>query len=208
MTILKHHLIRLGLTAICCATLGACEGNFGGRLDPVIASSLGPDVDALSTGADRRLVLASQVTRYAGRRIPQADGSTLTVNEAGKELVVCAEPAPDVAEALAASLSASASASRSENEKVEAALERQLATSIGALVKRSQGLQFFRDGVFALCQGSMNGINNPKVIAEEFEALRLNAVKLIEKEIMTEAWNTPVQVTIAAPNLTGGGTGK
>ena len=112
---------------------------------------------------------------------------------------MCAEPAADVAEALAASLSASASASRSESEQVKAELERQLATSIGALIKRSQGLQFFRDGVFALCQGAMNGFGDEKAIQHEFGELRKTAERLIMKEIQTPGWHKPVSITINAP---------
>lgn len=74
----------------------------------------------------------------------------------------CAEPPPDVAEALASSLTllAEGSAKDKTSGDVKARLEvaKTLATSIRTLFRRSQGAQFFRDGLFNLCQAYLNGV--------------------------------------------------
>ena len=81
----------------------------------------------------------------------------------------CAEPSPDVAQALTATLQASANASASaqiksaagDTKSGDADLAAQFAQSLAAsnsqLFNRSQGVQLFRDASYALCQAYLNG---------------------------------------------------
>lgn len=195
--------LRVGLTLLMPFGLAACDGGFGGRLDPVIASPLGPDVHALATGAERRLVLAAQIDEFVptGKTVI-IDGTkreVLTVREKGA-LVVCAEPSPDALEALSASVAARIEAARGQDLQAKAELTRDITTSVGSVLKRSQGLQLFRDGVFALCQGSMNGLRTPELIAKEFRNLTNQSAELIMMEIKSDGWNaTPVIKVSATP---------
>jgi len=75
-------------------------------------------------------------------------------------------------------------------------LARSLVTSAGALTKRSQGLQVFRDGVFALCQARMNGFLTDPEFVEQTWRLRQETIKLIEIEIRHPNWNATPEITI------------
>ena len=117
------------------------------KANPVIEDRLGSPfakeevLGTLATTAERRLVLTPLQGEHYGK--------------------FCAEPSPDAAEALVATFKAAVDGNVTTANSVQGALKaelaRSLATSIAALTKRSQGLQFFRDGVFALCQSRMNG---------------------------------------------------
>ena len=136
------HLVSVALAAL---LLGGCALQ-GGRTDPVIPARIDDRVSALATGADRRLVLASETKL-------KADGE-------GGNLLVCAEPSPDAIEALSSSVEASVAAQLTGSETANVDAASRLATNVAMALRRTQGLQLFRDGVFALCQGAMNGMRD------------------------------------------------
>ncbi len=190
--------MSLRKTCLVCALLplAACSGGFGGRSDPVIGSNVGPDVHALATGAERRLVVS---TTFPAVTVTEAEtGKTYQTPET---TLVCAEPSPDAIEAISASLEASIEANSEAGAAAKAQYARELTTAVSAVLRRTQGLQLFRDGVFALCQGSMNGLRDQKTIAQEFADLRSDAIKLIKMELQGKAWNTPVVVQVS-PTVT------
>ncbi len=166
--------------SLICVSVTAC--GFDRRINPVLPTRVGSEVDALATDANRRLVLSQTGTKSNGQ----------------KTRFVCAEPSPDTVEALAASLSASGSSKRANGNVTEAEIKRTLATSAGLLLRRSQGLQFYRDAVFALCQGAMNGIRDEDAIAKQFKELTELSANLIRAEITSAAWAT--QPTIQVVN--------
>jgi hypothetical protein len=99
----------------------------------------------------------------------------------------CAEPPPDVAEALSSSLIllAKGSATDKTTAEVSARLEaaKTLATSVRTLFRRSQGAQFLRDGLFNLCQAYLNHvIKEDQYVAMYQELLRISQ-RLVEKEL-------------------------
>ena len=73
-------------------------------------------------------------------------------------------------------------------------------TSVAALTRRTQGLQFYRDGVFAYCQARMNGFMSQDEYRVAMQFLRQDAVKLIEAEINTENWGKLPTATVEAPS--------
>ena len=100
---------------------------------------------------------------------------------------MCAEPSPDVAEAITSSLTGSltASAQATDAEKAQAtiAATQALATSINSLFKRSQGVQFFRDGAFALCTAYLNGWMTTTDYSKAYESLLTASTGLIALEM-------------------------
>lgn len=174
--------------------LAGCELP-GGRTDPVIASRIDNRVSALATGAERRLVLTSQTRLKEG-------------GAKGGNLLVCAEPSPDAVEALSSSVEASIAAQRGGDQSANIDAANRLATSVALAMRRTQGLQLFRDGVFALCQGAMNGLRDakdPEVIYQKaFGDLVQTSAKLIELELKGEAWKTMPQVVVQTPALPAG----
>jgi hypothetical protein len=74
----------------------------------------------------------------------------------------CAEPSPDVAESISSSLRAAATASVAQGNTATAAAAitaaKDLSTSLSTLFIRTQGVQFMRDALYALCQDKMNGV--------------------------------------------------
>jgi hypothetical protein len=96
----------------------------------------------------------------------------------------CAEPPPDVAEALTSSLSLLAQGSAKDKTAGEASARleatRTLATSIRSLFTRSQGAQFLRDGLFHLCQAYLNhAIDEPQYFALYKELLTKSQALII-----------------------------
>lgn len=114
-------------------------------------------------------------------------------------LQFCAEPPPDVAEGLASSLRALAEASvDDEKSKISAQgaaeLSKSLSTSINTLFTRSQGVQVFRDGLFALCQAYINRIIGKEEYKEIYSDLLIKSYTLVLAEIP----NAEVEKTIGA----------
>ncbi|MHB1098370.1 MAG: hypothetical protein ACYCZR_02330 [Burkholderiales bacterium] len=99
----------------------------------------------------------------------------------------CAEPSPDVAESLASSLSfiAKGSVTDTTKKEAEARLEvaKTLATSVRTLFRRSQGAQFFRDGLFNLCQAYVNHTISGDQYVYMYRDLLMISQHLIEQEI-------------------------
>lgn len=99
---------------------------------------------------------------------------------------ICAEPSPDIAESLVSSLRAVAEATVNKGvAETTANLEvnKTLATAIATLFSRSQGVQFFRDNMYALCQAHMNGAIDKEKFGVEFTRISNLSAKLIAKEI-------------------------
>ena len=126
-------------------------------------------VTTFSTIASRRMVILSQVP-----------GGQATDN-----IIICAEPSPDVSDNIASSLAAALKASATDGTKsaeVASSVSKSLATTAQHLFKRTQGLQFYRDSLYDMCQRRMSGITlvNPDA---HLTAIREDAVKLILAEL-------------------------
>jgi len=155
--------------------------------NPVIKTGLTEDVVTLSTKAERRLVFAST-----------SDDPNLRI---------CAEPSPDVAEAVSAAVRAGVEASGSADTvtdaKVRAEIAQSVATEVAPIFKRSQGLQYLRDGTYAICQGALGGVANgdPELIIDVYKQLLVNSKELIMAEIEDPSWNADLDIQVTAPTL-------
>ena len=101
------------------------------------------------------------------------------INPNGK---ICAEPPPDAAGQFAATFAAALSGPMKE-KTISANTQATLALSMKQLFQRSQGVQFYRDAIFALCNIYINNAISPKQYIEELRALRTTAEALIKAEI-------------------------
>lgn len=132
------------------------------------ASAEGAKVAVFSTTAARRSVLVHFARGAAAAQ-------------------VCAEAPPDAADALISSLAVSAQLKAKKGTEAEgeaqAELKRELATTVNALLDRSQGLQLFRDGAFHLCLARQNGAIKDAEYAAQYSALLSQTADLIRAEI-------------------------
>lgn len=118
------------------------------------------------------------------------------------ERKVCAEPSPDVAEAIYQQTVAELAV----KEGLNAAAGSVLQTAIQQLTRRSQGLDFYRSGVFALCLMHYNGhITSEKSYLERYDELLDTAAKLTLAEIerLPEIAQTITQVSTPAQPVGG-----
>jgi hypothetical protein len=118
----------------------------------------------------------------------------------------CPEPPPDAAQAVSAAL---AGALRGKVDaptgqtggEVAAEASKAISTAVAPLVKRSQGLQFFRDQAFYYCVGFLNGvIQNDTYAAHLTDSAQL-AAALIALEILNPGAKAQDQETLSTPEL-------
>ena len=164
----------------CAAALLAGCGAF--NRSPVIeerVSDFGiPKIGVLATTGERRAVIVKMPER-----------------------LICAEPPPDVAGAIASAVSgvleASGKASPSELKLGGASA---LSTALLQLTYRTQGLQLYRDGSFFLCTLFMNNVITKEEYVEARNKLLVNSLELIHKELplIAEIRKAQATVTVAA----------
>lgn len=102
-------------------------------------------VNALSTKLERRLVLMERYKRKHGEY----------------KLKVCAESPAEATQDLSSTFDFAGTVEKVEISK----LLKALSTKVKPTFKRSQGLQFYRDGAFQLCQAYLNGLITEKTLA-------------------------------------------
>lgn len=173
-----NHLFQLSAAFATVLALSGCgTRQFSARTtNPVIedrvraGDSSDPKMSIVSTRADRRTILLFGPNR------------------------ICAEPAPDVGEAVSGQVIAElATLSKSVG------FGQSSATAIMALVNRSQGLQYYRDGLFALCIMRENGvISDNKEYLDQHRYLFDQSVRMTMAQIEKNAL-PPVAGTVAAP---------
>lgn len=150
------------------ALLVGCSAFTAPKEQPVIEDKVGGSIRTLAVTAERRAIIF-------GDKSAQRTGDQ-----------ICAEPSPDIAESLVSSLKAIAEATVKKGvAETNASLEinKTLATAIATLFTRSQGIQFFRDNMYALCQAHMNGSIDKEKFGIEFARISNLSATLIEKEI-------------------------
>jgi len=94
----------------------------------------------------------------------------------------CAEPSPDAVDNLSSTFSA-ALAADSKSAEASAKVAGAAARYAKQLFYRSQGLQLYRDGLFALCVEHLNGAIHPDQMPELQRNLLAEAASLIRTEI-------------------------
>ena len=95
---------------------------------------------------------------------------------------ICPEPSPDVAGQFASSLAAALKADPIKTP-MSAQLQSQMAVSMKQLFRRTQGVQFLRDGLSDLCIDRFNGFISPQEYAQQKRELREKAYELIKAEL-------------------------
>jgi hypothetical protein len=148
--------------------LASCSTFTSPKELPVIEDKLGENFGTLAVTAERRIIIFG---RHKDDKKPK---------------LVCAEPSPDVAESLASSLKVVAEASvKKGGTETNAGLEisKSLATAISSIFARSQGVQFFRDNMYALCQAYLNGVVTPELFNTNYEKITNLSFALIAQEL-------------------------
>ena len=145
------------------------------------------NVGTLSTSASRRVVVVN---------------SSFKSKEPYIESAFCAEPSPDITEDIIASLTgkgdlAGGAETTGEIAKLQAQAKLELARnfqSVGQILfKRTQGAQFWRDGLFNLCQSYINGSIGKEQFEKKYDQLLEKSVELIKLEVplMYKTQGTP-----------------
>ena len=131
-------------------------------------------VHAVSTKMERRLVMIEQ----------KEEGDK-------RMLKICAESPAEATQALN-SITQLAAKLDKVNIDLTGNFNSELSTAVNAVFKRTQGLQFYRDAAYQLCQAYLNGLFGQKdeveneVFRVRLGALEDKAVRLIEKELELE----------------------
>ena len=181
--------IRTVLMVVACgAMLSGCGFSpfVQPEANPVIEDQQGffgtGDFTTFSTKPDRRMVL---------------------IRESQYGPLLCSEPPADVASSVAASFATAATAKVNDpTSQIDAQggvqMSNALQTAIQALAERSQGLQFYRDGLYKLCENRLNGWIDNQTLVMESQKIRDAAVLLISTELMATGGKIPAPAQGAA----------
>lgn len=199
---------RTLLGALFAATsLSACGLVTGPKANPVIKNTTNTDANftqTLGTTAERRLVLIKNIGTDEKTRLREEQRRDLANSNDKDDNVAfisdgfCAEPSPDSLEALASNFNANVSQTKPASSQ-SLQLQQALTTSAALATKRSQGLQFYRDTVFGLCQARLNGFISNKDFVDQLAHTRKVAAELMIAEMKTASFAKPVEVRIAPP---------
>lgn len=162
-----------------------CAGSFLNPRPAVIEDKLGKyggeKVGTLATAADYRVVyvrLDSKKDKKEWSRI-------------------CAEPSPDAAAEFSSALAGNI---KDNKTQIDAGVAANMAAAMQQLFHRSQGVQFYRDGSFALCNMYMNDvISKPEYLAAMNKLLEKSS-GLIEKEVATMDQPESVDAKVPSSN--------
>ena len=175
--------IRIGCI-ISLLMLSGCGLNmFAGSKAPMVIDTVENRVGTVSVTADRRVVLIR-----------------LQENSASAAGRFCAEPPLDADQNITSALAAMRDISSDKMEpSVKVELARSFAQILPAFIRRTQGLQLYREAMYNLCQNYLNhAINEDELRAQSSKVLELS-VRLIEQELTLThgALNEPSLMTPA-----------
>lgn len=172
--------MRTFIAVLLIASLSGCASFFTAK-PPVIEDKVGvlgkETVGTLATAADYRVVYV--------RLHPEAK--------------LCAEASPDAGAQFAQTFAGDLSTPTGSTQPLSVEAKAGLAVAMKQLFKRSQGVQLFRDGSFALCNSYLNGAVSEEQYLTELRELRITAANLIEKEIpsLEKITIDPIAVPVA-----------
>jgi len=128
------------------------------------------DVRAASTKLERRIVVFSR-----------------TWEDNKWKLKVCTEPPAEAMQALNSVNKLEATLAQKYGKDMSDTLSGKgdfgLTTAVQAAFRRTQGLQFYRDGAYQWCQAYLNGLVTKENFLKKLDALEKNATALIKEEI-------------------------
>jgi hypothetical protein len=127
-----------------------------------------------------------------------------TQNGVGARGEFCPEPPPDVAQAIAESFAAALQAevnapTGQPGGSGAAGLASTFSSQISQLLRRSQGLQLYRDGMYYLCVAYINRIISAADYKANSDMLLRTAMELIKIEAANPAPYIPITVSASDP---------
>ena len=132
-------------------------------------------VRALSTKLERRLVIFNRKK-----------------TDEGWDLKICAEPPAEAIQALQSINKLEATLKKQTPAKTtvegSGSGESGLTTAVQSAFRRTQGLQFYRDGAYQWCQAYINNLITRKDFVEKLETLQEKAAYLIQEEVNQEGF--------------------
>lgn len=156
--------MRALLAILSIASLSGCATYFTAR-PPIIEDKVGlsgrEKVGTLATAPDYRVVYVK-------------------LDDKAK---ICAEAPADAGAQFGSTFAAAMTTAAGNQKPISVEAKAGLAVAMKQLFKRSQGIQLYRDGSFALCNLYLNGGVNETEYFAELQELRKTAALLIEKEI-------------------------
>jgi hypothetical protein len=176
--------LRIGLITSLLMLSGCGLNMFAGSKSPVIVDEVGSRVGTVAVTTDRRFVL-----------VRLRENST---NGAGR---FCAEPPLDADQTVTSALAAMRDLSNDKiDPRVKAELARSFAHIFPAFVRRTQGLQLYREAMYNLCQNYLNQAIKEDALQEQSMKILDMSVKLIEQELrLTEG--TMSEASLPPPAL-------
>jgi hypothetical protein len=199
--------VRLSASLACLASLalGGCGlSSFSPRRDdPIIR-------DYVSNGLLGQEMLVAGLSTTSTYRtayiVPKDGGVEVRTGDASsfRRILVCPEPPPDVAQAVASEFAGALKAAASEPRSgvtgnVSGGLASSFQTAVLPLVRRTQGLQYFRDGNFFACVAYLNGIISEDEYRQRLRDLQQVAGALIAQEVSQPVPENPVTVNVENP---------
>lgn len=166
-------------------TLSGCGLNmFTGAKAPVIADDVENRMGTLSFATDRRVVL-----------VPLQKNSA---SDAGR---FCADPPLDADQNITSALAAMRDLSTDKvDASVKIALARSFAQILPAFVRRTQGLQLYREAMYNLCQNYLNHAIKEDTLQTQSMKILDVSVKLIEQEL-TLAHEAMSELSLPTPGM-------
>ncbi len=139
--------------------------------NPIVKDAIGansvfgddPTVAIFGTDATRRLAIIKMKTDDSAR--------------------ICAEPSPDAATELTRKLALAVEAQVVEAGQGKMSVNSETLAKLSQIFKRSQGLQLFRDVIYATCQDFANQAATPDQVNDRFNRALDVSAKLIALEI-------------------------
>jgi hypothetical protein len=176
----RRKAMRALIAVLLIVSLSGCASYFTAR-PPVIEDKVGlfgkEKVGTLATAPDYRVVYVK-------------------IDDQAK---LCAEAPADAGAQFGQFFAAALSAQTGSTPPLSVEAKAGLAVAMKQLFKRSQGIQLYRDGSFALCNLFLNGGVNEGQYLAELQELRKIAAYLIEKEIpfLEKVTIDPIAVPVA-----------
>lgn len=179
------------LTTVVLPLSGCGTSIFAGSKAPVIEDKVGTwpryQVGTLAVTTDRRIVLVRlQDDSKGGGRF-------------------CSEPPPDAGQNVTSAITALLDVSAEKiDATMKAELAKSLATNFQSFIKRSQGLQLYRDAMYNLCQNYLNNSIKQEDIKAMSEEILNKTLSLIDQELKLTNGNInppPQQSAPVAPPL-------
>lgn len=162
---------RLALLATLVA-LAACSGH----RPPVVEDKIGGNF-----GFNEELGTFAIAPDYSVAFVQLSNTEHRMQGDSGNRF--CAQAPADAASELSSAFSGAVKAASESGQTIDLSAAGQFASAIRQLFVRSQGVQLYRDGSFAVCNAYLNDALTKQQYNDQLEALRMTAQALIHEQI-------------------------